>query len=303
MALGRRAARAEGTRTMAKIANQKTTKAEDVKSAKAKRGPGMGQLLTQPNARSAREEAKRVLEEALAAGVDGREEQVAMDFVKAAVSHVRPTASYTPSARPVTAAQLPQEPRGELAKVESWNVRTGPGFATEKQAKWMIDIASRPSVTPEMRDSLKIRLEQGFSRTAASAFITKYKDIPTAPKVEAVAPGASTEEVTRFHSGTPQVEAGRYAVEEDGTLKFFRVTKGKGRWEGRTFLEIQASEDRYSVRNPARRNAILATIAKNPLEAEQRYGQELGQCSRCGRVLTDATSREYGIGPDCRNKR
>ena len=36
--------------------------------------------------------------------------------------------------------------------------------------------------------------------------------------------------------------------------------------------------------------------------AALRYGQELGECCRCGRHLTDDESRAAGIGPSCANK-
>ena len=191
-----------------------------------------------------------------------------------------------------------------------YKVRVGNGLITEAQAKWVIDIAeTKDGVTDAMVHSLYTRLEQGFARQAASQFITKYKDLPrrtpSAAAMEAIAPGASTEEFTRKANDVRDangVKPGRYAIVEDGVTKFFRITEGKGRWAGRTFIEAQASDDHFPVRNPERRAEILKAIATNPLEAEQRYGRELGKCSRCGRTLTDETSRAYGIGPDCRNK-
>lgn len=34
-------------------------------------------------------------------------------------------------------------------------------------------------------------------------------------------------------------------------------------------------------------------------KAKAKYGQIIGKCGHCGKRLTDATSRERGIGPDC----
>jgi hypothetical protein len=45
--------------------------------------------------------------------------------------------------------------------------------------------------------------------------------------------------------------------------------------------------------------ALLA-IAADPMAAAIRHGQLEGQCSCCGRKLTNATSVELGIGPICR---
>jgi hypothetical protein len=215
---------------------------------------------------------------------------------------------------PVRQPVAPAAPRNDgsyVCEIDGHKVRCGGMYVSEKQAKWMIDIATT-RVLPAGRtaEQVLIRLEQGFAKFAGSQFITTYKDLPrvTAAMAEAIAPTADESEIRETPAPVADrrdaqgVPAGRYAVEEDGTLKFFRVTEGKGRWAGRTFLEIQASDDRYAVRNPERRAAILKTIAEDLLDAERRYGQELGKCSRCGRTLTDETSRAYGIGPDCRNK-
>lgn len=97
------------------------------------------------------------------------------------------------------------------------------------------------------------------------------------------------------------VPAGRYAlVDGDGAVKFYILDRPtEGRWAGYTFLNAQASEERHPIRNRATRDAILAEIAADPLEAMVRYGHELGRCGNCGRTLTDETSRAAGIGPDC----
>lgn len=208
-------------------------------------------------------------------------------------------------------AYAPQ-PVGTVVEVSGWKVLTGLGLVTEKQAAWMISIAHRPSVTDAMRDSLRVRLEQGFARGAASEFITKYKDIPTAAaeaaKQEAIAPGSGTTPAKEFQAAQavvktrPEVADGRYAVEdEDGTLKFYKLKNG--RKAGYVFLDVQASDDWFAIRNPRRIDAVLAAIVEaGELNAARRYGIELGKCSRCGRTLTDETSRAYGIGPDCRAK-
>jgi hypothetical protein len=196
-------------------------------------------------------------------------------------------------------------------EIKGHKVRCGGGNVSEAQAKWIIDIATtRVLPTGATAESVLVRLEQGFAKFAGSQFITKYKDLPraTPAMVEAVAPGASTEEiktgpvvtVEKFHSGAPKVADGRYAVEHEGTLKFYKVKNG--RKPGFVFLDVQASDDWFSIRNPRRIQEILALIAEDELSAARRYGMELGKCSRCGRTLTDETSRAYGIGPDCRAK-
>jgi hypothetical protein len=125
----------------------------------------------------------------------------------------------------------------------------------------------------------------------ASAWITKMIDKVRELKAAAkAAPSAPAVEVAD----------GRYAVEEDGVLKFFKVTNGKR--AGFVFLDVQASDEWHSIRNLARIRKVLAIIAQDAKAAMIRYGHELGQCGRCGRTLTDEASRAAGIGPICIDK-
>jgi uncharacterized protein DUF6011 len=97
-----------------------------------------------------------------------------------------------------------------------------------------------------------------------------------------------------------EVADGRYAVEEDGVLKFFKVKNGNR--PGFVFLDIQASDDWHAIRDLGRIRRIVALIAQDAHAAMIRYGHELGECGRCGRTLTDEASRAAGIGPICQGK-
>lgn len=235
------------------------------------------------------------------AGAEGSEPKAAPADA-AAVAFVRGQKAAT-FAQPVASDS-------NLVDVLGWKVRQGAGYLTEPQARYVVGIAqTREGVTPEMLESLRIRLEQGFAKYAASQFITKYKDLPRKAKpvsaagMEAIAPGADSQEFLAAQSVVktrPEVADGRYAVEHEGVLKFFKLKNG--RKAGYVFLDVQASDDWYPIRHPHRIDEILALISADELTAARRYGQELGKCSRCGRTLTDETSRAYGIGPDCRSK-
>lgn len=105
----------------------------------------------------------------------------------------------------------------------------------------------------------------------------------------------------------PELEArvpdGRYALERDGEVKFYRVRKvTTGRWAGRTFVDRQAGDETHPVRYANDRAKILREIAADVKAAAIRYGRELGQCSQCGRTLTNPESIALGIGPICLNK-
>lgn len=95
---------------------------------------------------------------------------------------------------------------------------------------------------------------------------------------------------------------GYYALEINGTVKFFRVERPtEGKWAGRTFVKAQASGDFHKIeRGPA--FGILTLIAQDPDAAAALYGKTLFRCSSCHKLLTDPESIEAGRGPDCRKK-
>lgn len=183
-------------------------------------------------------------------------------------------------------------------------------MATEKQTTFMEQLLRERSLTPEVRTRLRGRLDaQDLDKFTAgktidwllkqprlqtdSRFVWKGQDVRPNP-VAARAVQSGNESV---------VPEGRYAIEMDGTLKFYVVDKPKdGKWAGRTFVGVQASDDKYPVKDYAKRTDILARIAVDVKQAMLRYGKELGHCGHCGRTLTDETSRELGIGPICRAK-
>jgi hypothetical protein len=202
----------------------------------------------------------------------------------------------------------PSAPAGNVETIKGWTVRTGDAFISAKQAAWIIDIATtREGVTEAMAESIKVRLEQGFAKFAGSQFITKYKDlpkaIPSAAKMEAIAPGADSIEYARA-TAPATVPDGRYAIQLPTQDKphFYRVTAG--RKAGIVFVNEQASDETYPVRNPNARKEILAEIAKDVEKAGVAYATLIGSCRRCGRTLTDANNPylAMGFGPECGSK-
>lgn len=121
--------------------------------------------------------------------------------------------------------------------------------------------------------------------------------------VRSAQPEQRKREERKYGPGSPPpFPAGRYAVEINGVVKFYKVDiPTEGRWAGFTFVKVQASDDLYPVKG-ASREIVLDAIAEDPREAMLRYGREIGRCGHCGRTLTDAESRAYGIGPICRQK-
>jgi hypothetical protein len=116
---------------------------------------------------------------------------------------------------------------------------------------------------------------------------------------------ASSPQAGRFAGVAPLEKDGkakrwRYALRnEAGEVKFYQVKRG--RKPGMIFVEAQASDEFFPIRNRTHREGILAAIAKDPRAALALYGQEVGSCGRCGRTLT-SEYRKLGIGPICIDK-
>lgn len=97
-----------------------------------------------------------------------------------------------------------------------------------------------------------------------------------------------------------------FALGPDDAAKFYRVKETPN---GRVYVDAIAGGSQrehdgvsYPVKTPATLVQVLTEILVDPDLAAARYGQLLTRCSDCNRTLTDATSRELGIGPECRSK-
>lgn len=176
--------------------------------------------------------------------------------------------------------------------------------ATDKQRAFLSSLLNERNLSGEKinaepnSDEYKAMLKgihaqiHDLSKRAASKWIEK---LLTLPKLE-----QTTHSSTRVW---PNVDAGRYALETDQGIKFYRVSRPtEGRWAGFTFVDIQASDELHPIRNKDQRKSILEQIEVDPKGAMLRYGQLIGACGHCGRTLTDETSRQLGIGPICRGK-
>jgi uncharacterized protein DUF6011 len=163
---------------------------------------------------------------------------------------------------------------------------------------WISDNIDNPIVfTMEMAsktiDRLKLRIEEAETRGDyptdsvtstghAPTFITPANRAPRDPFTD--------------------VPDGYYAVTTDeGHLAFYRVSTWKK--SGDRKVQVQASDELHPVKGHKAIDAILAKIRTITYQvAGKRYADEIGNCYRCGRTLTDEESRRNGIGPVCINK-
>jgi len=165
---------------------------------------------------------------------------------------------------------------------------------TAPQKDYLLDLIEGREMTDDARAEALERLEGGLTRRQASDWITKARGLPRRDS-----------QFSQLKEVLPDVPDGYYAIDIDGTVKFYRLDTGKdtGRWAGFRFLSVQASDDFHPIKGlDTKRRVLEAILKQKPEEAAKRYGIEIGSCGVCGRTLTDETSRAYGIGPVCRDK-
>jgi hypothetical protein len=79
--------------------------------------------------------------------------------------------------------------------------------------------------------------------------------------------------------------------------------KSKGSFDNSTYFgKIMGGKFLKSRDCDAATEALIITAATDPLAAAIAYGRATGQCSCCGRELTNKISIDLGIGPVCRAK-
>jgi hypothetical protein len=173
--------------------------------------------------------------------------------------------------------------------------------ASPEQVKFIRDLlAERQGVAEaeKIRTRLNKMRDEGktLSKLGARHAIEQLKAIPKVIKADPIQYDPQAKQ--------PVVAEGFYAVpspnDEEHPLRFYRVRHGDGRWEGWTFVDVQASDEFHGLSRTASAK-VLEAIAADP-EAGPRYGQTIGRCWRCRRTLTDEESRRRGIGPDCAAK-
>ena len=97
----------------------------------------------------------------------------------------------------------------------------------------------------------------------------------------------------------------RYCIEIDGTERFFSINQPTtGKWEGYLFLDELFGAPGDFRKNPIKgnRKTEVLNLLSNDSDALARFGWMFQVCGMCASPLTDATSRELGIGPVCMGK-
>lgn len=140
----------------------------------------------------------------------------------------------------------------------------------------------------------------------ASDVISQLTKLPWKPKGEQAQAEAEFKKNNDLPASMNDIPDGYYAVEgvegHKNEISFFRLRSPKqGNWVGYQFTDqVVGHGKRYPVKDAVAREKIHELIRTQGVDpCRMRYGQEIGACGRCGRELTDDTSRRRGIGPDC----
>lgn len=174
--------------------------------------------------------------------------------------------------------------------------KTGPDAPTAKQVSYYQALVERKQLSEDQRKALRSALSC-FDRRSITSTIQWLIGLPWQPRPSLLTPPSPPS------SAVASIQQGRYAVVHptSGDLRFYSVRKPKdGKWAGFTFLAQLSGENQISIRDKQERDLVYAAIAKDVTGAMKLYGQKIGQCGHCRKQLTDAVSREFGIGPVCR---
>lgn len=141
---------------------------------------------------------------------------------------------------------------------------------------------------------------------ASTDFDTFPSELPKARMIVVIDQLKDLPWMKRDRSFKSDLPDGRYGIKDvpghKNKVSFFQLrTPKQGDWVGYQFTDqIVGHGKRFAVKETATRTKIHELIKEQGVtECLQRFGIEFKHCGRCGRELTDDTSRARGIGPDC----
>lgn len=177
---------------------------------------------------------------------------------------------------------------------------------------WLLDYEGDFEFLLDVRSKVSFRIENGrrvplgqISRGQAKGVLNcmRAEILRNARQAAAVAEPVSAGKID-FAS----IPDGRYAVEHGGETAYYTIGTSKN-GSGKRHVCILSSDERIYVGTilpngeyRGKHENLLHEVARDPEAAGLLFGRTIGKCCRCGRTLTDASSREAGIGPECSQK-
>ena len=169
--------------------------------------------------------------------------------------------------------------------------------ATERQRAFLHTLAAERPAWADVNNVHSDVIDR-MTKQQASSFIKQALEVPK-ENAGKPSPGKAL-----FVTNVPE---GHYAVDSEtgnNDLDFFRVDRPtEGKWEGYTFVKrVVGGHPDYRIHGKEAQAVLCRIEEAGVKEAALRYGKEIGRCCKCNRHLTDETSREFGMGPDCRSQ-
>ena len=181
--------------------------------------------------------------------------------------------------------------------------RTAGRPVSEAQARFLRVLhAEAEAAGAELKLDADAILERAAQQPDPRAAMSGWLDVLKRRKDDAVAARAAAPAREDRPAPMADVPAGRYALEVDGELKFYRVKEAKN---GRKYVSAVAGGPgafRYFNVSVDTARRVRELIAEDPEAALVRFGHEVGACGVCASPLTDPESRARGIGPVCAGK-
>lgn len=169
--------------------------------------------------------------------------------------------------------------------------------ATPKQVVLIESLLSERDLATETRPKFRART----AMLARTADLRTELDIAQASKLIEYLFGLPMQSGTvSAPTAFDNIPAGHYAVEQDGGVVFLRVDRPiEGKWAGKVFVSLQHGDDYTNMGRQAGLTMLGRIMDQGVMHCSTRYGREIGKCGVCHRTLTNAESREAGIGPQC----
>jgi hypothetical protein len=171
-------------------------------------------------------------------------------------------------------------------------VEAGAGFAVLK-GSWSVVCKPCADTSPEDRQAAQA-VERAARQVEASQAQGK--------RAEVVAFAIDLFDRTgEAGSKIPEVRVAIDSLTGNNDLDFFRVRLDPKKSSFPKVMRVIGGQADTVVNLTVAHAALEALVFVDDAKAAvTRYGQELGHCGVCGRHLTDETSRDIGIGPECR---
>lgn len=175
---------------------------------------------------------------------------------------------------------------------------------TDKQVSFLRNLLDTREVIPALEAQLRKALDEGtLDRRTASARIGDLMNAPRKVVARPESPWAAVDAaVADLETSFYAIPAGyvhAQPIDLHGNDYLFVRVRNMGRKRRIHRVHGSVGTPRYTALNPVSAVAVANLIRGRHVEFAANWHAVSGNCGRCNALLTDAESRERGLGPDC----